>query len=730
MAAQTVPDLELLSQRSVLSSVGLHDLPRLLDLLDEVAFPAGTTIFEQGERGDAMYIVLEGHAQALRGAYEVARLGPGDHFGELAITGDVPRPTTVRTDGVVRLARLSRARFEQLSERHPRAAVHFLGAVAASLGASITAMSDGVGQLLRRRSLPRRAAIHVVIEGRRAEVATGTIASLLLAGTTTDGLVVAALLDKKAVSLEKAIVTDGTLEPLTTASWEGRRIYRRSVGLLFLEAAREVAPGISFSIGERSRNTQLVWSSEPVGSETAAAVEQQMRTLAGTSIAMREEIWGREEVRARLEEQGWHDAAALLPFFREEAVTVTVCGKTIALALGPVVPDASILTGFSLALGPRGLELDFGRTLTAHARIDQQTTMMPASTFAPLADTVAAPAIRTDGRASAGDPLQMVHELGAWLRGMNVTSVGRFDDACVAGQIAEIIRVSEGFHEKHVGRIADAIARDAGTRVVAIAGPSSSGKTTFIRRLRVQLEVNGLVPLHLSLDDYYVDRDRTPRDESGEWDFESVDALDLPLLRDHVAKLLAGEIVQTARYDFLTGKSAPSGGVASRLAERGVLLVEGLHALNPRALAGKDAARAFRVFVHPATALPFDRLSAVLPEDIRLLRRIVRDRHQRGYAAAESILRWPSVRRGEEKHVMPWASHADAVFDSSLVYEPAILRVFAERYLLEVPTQHPAYVTAHRLRQLVDRFVPIQADHVPANSLLREFIGGSGFDVA
>lgn len=574
--------------------------------------------------------------------------------------------------------------------------------------------------LLSQRSLPRRSTVHVTVDGRRIEIATGTTASTLLATRREPGLLVAALLDKRPISLEKPIVTEGVVEPLTTTSWEGRRVYRRSVGLLFLEAAHEVAPGIVFTVGERHGSSQAIACSAPVTFEMAAAIERQMRALADAHTPLREEIWGREEVRARLEEQGWHDAAALLRFYRDEVVAVAVCGKTIALALGPVVPNASMLGGFSVLARSRGLDLDFGRALVAQARVDQQTTLMPAS---PLA-----PSVQATPTGGQRDPLAMVHELGAWLRGMNVTSVGRFDDACVAGQVAEIIRVSEGFHEKHVGRIADAVSRGKDIRVVAIAGPSSSGKSTFIRRLRVQLEVNGLVPLHLSLDDYYVDRERTPRDETGEWDFESVDALDLSLLRDQVARLLRGERLHTARFDFLSGKGSPEGGPLVSLGERGVLLVEGLHSLAPRVLEGIDPTHTFRVFIHPATALPFDRLSAVLPEDIRLLRRIVRDRHQRGYAAAESIARWPSVRRGEEKHVLPWAQYADAVFDSSLVYEPAVLRVYAERYLLEVPTSHPAYVTAHRLRQLVDRYVPIQADHVPANSLLREFIGGSGFD--
>jgi uridine kinase len=310
---------------------------------------------------------------------------------------------------------------------------------------------------------------------------------------------------------------------------------------------------------------------------------------------------------------------------------------------------------------------------------------------------------------------------------MRITSVGRFNESCVDGRVDELVRVSEGFHEKNIGRVADAIA-DRRLRVVAIAGPSSSGKTTFIRRLKVQLEVNGIVPVHLSLDDYYVDREKTPRDVTGELDFESVEALDLPLLRSNISRLVAGERVRLARYDFPTGKSLPEGGDEIALAPENVLLVEGLHALNPSVGGSLPRDTAFRVFVHPATALPLDRLSAVLPDDVRLLRRIVRDRHGRGYTARDTIARWPSVRRGEERHVFPFAAEADFVFDTSLVYEIAVMRVFAERYLLEVPHDDPAFVTAHRLRQLIDRFVPIYSDHVPRTSILREFIGG-GFDV-
>jgi uridine kinase len=277
--------------------------------------------------------------------------------------------------------------------------------------------------------------------------------------------------------------------------------------------------------------------------------------------------------------------------------------------------------------------------------------------------------------------------------------------------------------------IADEIrSRSQEVDIVCIAGPSSSGKSTFIKRLRVQLKVNGINPVGLGLDDYYVDRDKTPRDTDGDYDFETLQALQLELLHDHVAALLRGEKITTARYDFKQGKSRKDGGETLQLGARDVLLIEGIHGLNPALLGDIPVRHVYRIFVCPLMQLSFDHLSRVHASDVRLIRRIVRDRHGRGHTAAQTIERWPKVREGERLHIYPHQPNADAVFDSSLVYELSALRVYAERYLLEVPRHDPAFTTAIRLIHLLDRFVSIYPDHVPATSLLREFIGGSGFE--
>jgi uridine kinase len=404
------------------------------------------------------------------------------------------------------------------------------------------------------------------------------------------------------------------------------------------------------------------------------------------------------------------------------------CGEVYALGLTPLLPSAGRLSAFPYrfcAAGePDPTQPGRGAFLLHYGDEADVTPSEAAADGRPEPGVPAGvqPGSRAGGKAVRGEE--------PWLRALGVTSVGAFNEACVVGSVSQIIRVSEGLHEKRIGQIADAIAERAGrVRVICIAGPSSSGKTTFIKRLTIQLQVNGVSPVAISLDDYYRDRDKTRRDARGEPDFEAPEALDLDLLRDHVRALLEGEAVTTARFDFLAGKSLPAGGPTIALRGSDMLLLEGIHGLNPWIFASiLDRSQIFRVFIQPATGLPFDRLTRVNVSDMRLLRRIVRDRHQRGTNASANIQRWPSVRAGEQAHIFPYLGHADAVFDSALVYELSVIKVFADRYLLEVPQDHPAFVTSHRLRQLLDRFITIYPDHVPPTSILREFIGGSGFE--
>lgn len=497
-----------------------------------------------------------------------------------------------------------------------------------------------------------------------------------------------------------------TLTPITTRDWEGRDIFRRSASLVLLEAARQL--GVRLQLGPSITSGRLVLPLDQVErGPLALALNARFAELRKAATPIQEELCSVDEAIELFRKQDDPSACLLLEDSLASVTTLQRCGETRANVTRPLLPHAGLLEDVRVLEHPLGLLLDFGALIR---------TTLPRRAASTIALELRAPRY--------GAP--MTRTESEWLKLLGVDSVGTFNRVCVEGNVGELIRVSEGFHEKRIAEIADSIKQRGDVRLVAVAGPSSSGKTTFIKRLLVQLRVNGLEPLELSLDDYYMDRARQPRDSHGELDFEALAALDVELLRANLAALLGGSSVRPPRYDFQQGLSRPAAGTELQLGERSVLLVEGIHALNP-ALYGLNRSRSFNVFIHPATSLAFDRLSCLEPADVRLIRRIVRDRHQRGFAAVDTLSRWPSVRRAERLHIFPFQEEADAVFDSSLVYEVSVLRVYAERYLREVPRHASEAPSARRLRELLQLFVPIHPDHVPPTSLLREFIGGSGF---
>ncbi|MEZ3443026.1 MAG: nucleoside kinase, partial [Alistipes sp.] len=323
------------------------------------------------------------------------------------------------------------------------------------------------------------------------------------------------------------------------------------------------------------------------------------------------------------------------------------------------------------------------------------------------------------------------HDYKRWVEIMGVATVGKINEQVLAGNTPELVRIAEAFHEKTLAGLADRIAEanvSRGTRLVLISGPSSSGKTTSARRLSIQMQVLGLNPVTVSLDDYFVDREKTPRDEQGEYDYEALEAIDLELFNDHLQRLFHGEEVRIPRYNFVTGRrewhERPL-----RLDERSILIVEGIHGLNPRLTPGIPDEVKFRIYVSCFTSVSMDNLTRIATTDNRLLRRLTRDYTQRGSNALATLSRWSSVRRGEERHIFPYQENADAMFNSSLFYEISVLRPLAEPILREVPDTAPEYDEARRLLQFLDNFIPIyETKDIPPTSILREFVGGSTFD--
>ncbi len=317
-------------------------------------------------------------------------------------------------------------------------------------------------------------------------------------------------------------------------------------------------------------------------------------------------------------------------------------------------------------------------------------------------------------------------EFMQWNKILEVITVGDLNKKCVNGKADNLIKISEALHEKKISQIADSIKSKEGVKVILISGPSSSGKTTFSKRLAIQLVVSGLKPINLSLDNYFVNRDDTPRDENGQYDFEALEALDLDFFNTQLTSLLNGERVELPKFSFEKGARYFDGEFL-QMNESNILIIEGIHGVNPVLTASIDDDKKFKIYVSALTSLNFDHHNRVSTTDNRLIRRIVRDYKYRHYSARDTISRWESVRRGEDKHIFPFQENVDVFFNSALLYELSVLKQFAEPILLEVQPNQPEYSEASRLIRFFSYLKPIHTDEIPPTSILREFLGGSSF---
>ena len=322
---------------------------------------------------------------------------------------------------------------------------------------------------------------------------------------------------------------------------------------------------------------------------------------------------------------------------------------------------------------------------------------------------------------------EIFQEHHRWQAILGLRTVGDLNEVIAKGYSSQLIQVSEALQEKKISQIADRIAARGNVKMVLIAGPSSSGKTTTCKRLSVQLVTNGIKPVPISLDDYFVDRERTPRDASGDYDFEHLHALNLDLLNEQMSALLRGEEVELPRYDFATGRSLRSGRKLV-LHDDEVLVVEGIHALNPELMSQVPPEHVFRVYASALTTILLDAHNYIPTTDNRLLRRIIRDYKYRGVSAQETIRRWPSVRKGENRWIFPFQENADSMFNTAMLFELAVIKSQAEPLLEQVPENCPEYAEAYRLRKFLGYIKPIPDQQIPPTSLLREFLGGSSFD--
>ncbi len=544
-----------------------------------------------------------------------------------------------------------------------------------------------------------RGSVHVVPAGTTVEE------FLLRADGEIPDTVLAALVNRRQVMLDFPLRGRVEVEPVLYGSRQAEHVYKRSVSLMLYEACLDIYPKARLVIGQSLGNSYhfLVRGEHPALEEMARRLEARMREIFHENRRFVRATVTIEEVEDFFRERGCEDKLSLLATRRSSTVHTITCGRFVDIAHGPYAPRTGCLKTFAVIPFGEGLLLRFPR----RANRDRLPPLRKRS----LLYTTYMETLR-------------------WQELLGVRHVGELNRICLAGEVGDIIRVSEGLHEKKMAEIADAIAaRRGAARLILVAGPSSSGKTTFIKRLAVQLRVNGIEPVGLSLDNYYVDREKTPLDEEGHYDFESIEALDLPLFHDQLARLLAGEEVLTPRYDFVSGTRKPRGKwIPMRLEDHQVLLIEGIHGLNDRLTESVERSKKFKIFISALTQLAIDDHNRIFTADVRLIRRIVRDRLFRGFTAERTLELWERVRQGEGRWIFPFQEEADVMFNSALVYEQAVLKVYAERFLLQVPRTSRAYTEAYRLLKFLSLFVPVFPDEVPQTSILREFIGGSAFE--
>ncbi len=516
----------------------------------------------------------------------------------------------------------------------------------------------------------------------------------------------AALVDNRIRELDFRLYRPATVRFIDITSFAGIRVLQRTASFILQKACRDLWPErrlrIRHSMGQNGFYCEV--EGLEATAEAAGAIERRMRELAAADLPIRHTRELTQQVRARFAAEGFDDKVALLdtrPRLYSDLCTLDGLPGSF---YGVLAPSTRCLDRFALTPYYRGFLLS-----------------LPLRT---------APE-RLHGNVRQEKMFDIFREYQSWVEIMGVPTVGAVNARVLAGDGGSLVKLAEAFHERKFALVADAVAeanRTRGVRTVLISGPSSSGKTTSAKRLSIQLAVLGLQPVMISLDDYFVDREKTPRDERGEYDYEALEAIDLDLFNDHLARLMRGQSVDIPRYDFLTGRRTWHNAPLT-LDERSILIIEGIHGLNPRLTPSIPDERKFRIYVSCFTSVAMDNLSRIATTDNRLLRRLVRDARMRGADALATLSRWESVRRGEERHIFPYQENADVMLNSSLFYEISVLRPFAEKILREVPDTVPEYDEARRMLQFLDNFIPIyETKDIPPTSILREFVGGRTFD--
>ncbi|PCH67185.1 MAG: AAA family ATPase [Bacteroidales bacterium] len=485
---------------------------------------------------------------------------------------------------------------------------------------------------------------------------------------------------------------------------DGRRMYVRSLCFLLYKAVHDIYPGANFRVEHSISNglyCRITDRNIMLTPDLVKDIKKRMLEIVEADLSfVREEMETKKAIEL-FESQGLKEKTSLFRTRGNLYTSVYHLGDSVDYFNGFLVPSTSMLKVFDL------LPFAQGMLLMTPGRRDTSVT----ETFVPQEKM-----------------LKVFSEYKRWGKVLNISNVGDLNSYVESDNISELIKISEALHEKKISQIADKIRKKRKRiKLILISGPSSSGKTTFGKRLAIQLKVAGLHPVNLSLDNYFVDREKTPLDDNGEYDFEALEALDVRLFNENLVDLLNGKEVELPKFSFETG-SRYFDGEKLKINGKQILVVEGIHALNPKLTPLIADESKFRIYISALTSISIDGHNRIPSTDNRLIRRIVRDHKYRNYSAFDTISRWPSVRLGEEKNIFPYQEEADAMFNSALTYELGVLKRYAEPILKEIQPNQAEYSEANRLLKFFSYFLPICADEIPPTSLMREFLGGSTFD--
>ena len=512
---------------------------------------------------------------------------------------------------------------------------------------------------------------------------------------------VSARVNNKVEGMHYRVYNSKDVEFLDMASASGSRAYTRTLFFVLCKAVQDIYPNTDVVIDIPVSNGFYVdiRLGRPVVEEDVNILRRRMQEIIDAKMPIRRYMVPTEDAIALFQEKGDVEKVKLLKTSGSIYTTYYKIGEYVDFYYGTLLTNTSGLYLF-------GLEKYYDGMLLRIPSLKDPDKL---------------------GEMTKQDKMfDIFKEHHRWQDILGIRTVGDFNQAIEAGHATDIINISEALQEKKIAKIAEDIANRQGVKLVLLAGPSSSGKTTSCKRLSIQLAVNGLKPLQISLDDYFVDRDRTPKDDNGEYDFESIYALNLDLLNEQFNALFRGEEVELPKYDFPSGKSVKSG-KKLKMEPNNVLVVEGIHALNPELTAHIPQEQIYRVYASALTTILLDNHNYIPTTDNRLLRRIIRDYKYRGVSAQETIHRWPSVRAGENKWIFPYQENADAMFNTAMLYELAVIKMQAEPLLQQVPENCEEHAEAYRLLKFLKYFKGIPYNNLPPTSLLREFLGGSSF---